>query len=122
MAQSTTSTSKTTANGNGNGNMSSKETSYSDLNKEIESLKSDLASLTNTLANLGVAEKDRLVETAKAKGQEFRAEGERHLHELQTTAEGYLRDGERYVRQQPGQALGLAAAIGFLIGFLFSRR
>ena len=95
---------------------------YEALSKQIETLKADLAKLTGTIADLGKSEKDRLVSAARAKGEDLKAAGEAQYAHARHTAEGYLRDGERYVREQPGTALGIAAAVGFVVGFLMTSR
>jgi ElaB/YqjD/DUF883 family membrane-anchored ribosome-binding protein len=44
------------------------------------------------------------------------------LDRARGTLEGLEDDASRYVRDNPWQALGLAAAIGLLVGVLVSRR
>lgn len=117
MAQSTTDKS----NGNGASGASA-GANYDDLSKQVAALKSDLAKLTETIGNLGRTEKERLVASARAKGDELKAAGEARYAQARGTAEDYLRDGERYVREQPGTALGIAAAIGFFVGYVMTSR
>lgn len=102
--------SQTSTTGNGSKGAMSDER-YEDLTHQIETLKGDISKLTQSLGALGRAEADRLGLKAQMKGEELRH-----------SAEGYLHEGERYVRQQPAQALGIAAAAGFLVGFLISGR
>lgn len=98
----------TSKNGNG---ASSPEANYDELSKDLLTLKADLSRLTETLGKLGGEERDRLVAAAKAQGDALKSSGE-----------AYLRDGERYIRKNPGAALGIAAGIGFLAGFLMTSR
>lgn len=96
--------------------------SYEDLSEQIATLRADLSGLTETIGKLGKAEKERLVSTVKARGDELKAAGEARYDEARAAAQGYLREGERYVQEQPGTALGIAAAVGFVVGFLMSGR
>lgn len=100
----------------------SSEPSISDLASQIEQLKSDLSGLTTTIKDVGLHEANRAAEHVKARGELYREAGQEKLDELRRTAEGYGEDAAKYVKQQPGQALGLAAAVGFIIGFLMSGR
>jgi ElaB/YqjD/DUF883 family membrane-anchored ribosome-binding protein len=95
---------------------------YEDLSKQIESLKTDLSKLTAIMGELGKAETDRLMAAAKSRGEALKATGEARYTQARQTAEGYIRDGERYVQEQPGTALGIAAAVGFIVGFLMTSR
>lgn len=81
-----------------------------DLSRQVETLKEDIARLTETLGVYG-----------RSKGQEFRAEAQRRADRYRHEAQGRVDEIEAYVHQNPAQALGIAAGIGLLIG-LFSRR
>ena len=107
---------------NGNGATTPSQAEYDALSKQIETLSSDLSRLTQTIGSIGRNEKDRLVASARARGEELKSAGEAHYLQARDTAEGYVREGERYVREQPGMALGIAAAAGFLIGFITTSR
>lgn len=81
-----------------------------DLSRQVDALKADIARLTESLGGYG-----------KAKGEQYRTEAQRRAEELRKEAQGRIEDVELYVRQNPAQALGIAAGVGLLIG-LFSRR
>ncbi|TRD21679.1 DUF883 family protein [Palleronia caenipelagi] len=81
-----------------------------DLARQMETLKSDLAQLTELMGDLG-----------KAKGQEMRAKAEFKAQELRHEAENQLGELEAYVSRNPLQAMGIAAGIGLLIGFMGRR-
>ena len=81
-----------------------------DLSRQVDTLKSDIARLTESLGDFG-----------KAKGNYYKTEAERRAYEMRDQAQGHVDDLETYVRTNPAQALGIAAGIGLLIG-LFSRR
>lgn len=110
------------SNGNGAKTSGSGEPQYEDLSRQIEAVKDDIARLTETLGNLGRSERDRLASAARARGEEIKAAGEEQYRHVRDTAEGYLQEGERYVKQQPGTALGMAVAVGFLVGFIMTSR
>lgn len=98
------------------------EPSYADLSAQIERLKEDISGLTSTVTELGKLERDRMASAAKAKGDALKASGEAHLDVLEATARGYVREGQTFVREQPATALGVVAALGFLFGFMMSRK
>ena len=94
----------------------------SDLSAQIETLRADLAGLTQTIADIGKAKGDEAISAAKVKASQARdavadqAETARiHALELQGQANDF-------VKNQPAVALGVAAGLGFLVGFLGSRK
>lgn len=101
---------------------SSKDASVEDLYAMMDLLKSDMKQLTKTVSEVGKAESRRVVETAKDKGRELRSAGEDQYEALRSTAESYGHEAGRYVREQPGTALGIAAGVGFILGFILTSR
>lgn len=93
-----------------------------DVSRQIEALKADIAALTETIMGLGRAEAEEAGRRVRAAGHDLKARGEATLTDLEAGARRYVRDGEEFVRTQPGTALGIAAAAGFLIGMMTSRR
>lgn len=81
------------------------------LETQIAALKAELARLADLLATRGQAEADSLRDTARAEAEKLRIKG----------AEG-VAQAEDWLRGHPGQALGLAAGFGFLLGLLIGRR
>ncbi len=92
------------------------------LSDQIETLKSDIAAITKTLADLGKTTKDAAVTGAKAKATELRDTGEQQMRAAQARAEDYGHQAAEAVRNQPAAAVGIAAGLGFLIGFLTARK
>lgn len=43
-------------------------------------------------------------------------------HDVKARAQEAATDADRYVRENPWQSIGVAAAVGFLVGLLVSRR
>lgn len=66
------------------------------------------------------------VQEARAKAEESLAAARERLADVQEDALRQARElmteGEEYVRQNPWQAVGIAAGIGLLVGLLLSRR
>ena len=94
----------------------------SDLSAQIDTLRADLSTLTSTIADLAAAKGEYAVSSAKAKVNSARdtvadqAETARlHALDLQDQANDF-------VHKQPGAALGIAAGMGFLVGFMSSRK
>ncbi|QFS82618.1 hypothetical protein FIU97_07345 [Roseivivax sp. THAF40] len=115
MAQSQNTTSST----------STKETDKADtdaLKAQIDTLKADLASITDMLGEIGVRRKDETLEAAKARYASARSEGERLYSEARHRAEDAQDQALEAIRRQPATAIGLAVGMGFLFGFLTSRK
>lgn len=81
------------------------------LEAQLAPLKAELARLADLLAQQGRAEAETLRDGVEAGAERLRARGADGLAQ----AGGWLRD-------HPGQALGLAAGCGFLLGLLIGRR
>ena len=99
-----------------------KEPTIDDLMAQIETLKKDIGGLTKLVTDVGQSEAKKMLNTALDKKDEMQKAGEDQLQQLKATAEGYGRDAGAMMREQPAQALGIAAAIGFFLGFLMSGR
>lgn len=103
-----------------NGNKDS--ISSADLAKQVEILRNDLSSLTEIIGDLGKAKGDEAIAAANAKAAEVRAK----LHDSAETARLQAMEmqdqANHFIKTQPATALGLAAGVGFLIGFLGSRK
>lgn len=113
----TTTAEKATRNSNGKA-----EPQYDDLSREVAQLKKDISSLTETLSALGRTEVERATKRAGEARDRVAEKGRDSARAASEMAEGYLREGERFVREDPAKAVGIAAAIGFLLGFLFHGR
>jgi len=70
--------------------------------------------------HLGAAVKD-LSDAANAKYSEFRDQANKKAGECRTKVQTYQTEVESYVRQKPLQSLGIAAAVGFLLGLILRR-
>lgn len=115
-------TESTNVNGRGKETAKSGEPSLGDLQAQLDLLREEIGRLTSLTSDVTKAEAARAKEALKAKGEEYRAAGEAHYQELRRTAEGHADDAVRYVKEQPLNALGIAAGLGFVVGFLLSQR
>ena len=92
------------------------------LMAQIDTLKSDLASITEMLGEIGVRRTDETVSAAKARIEAAKREGE-HLYEnARDRAEQAQDQALEAIRRQPATAIGIAVGLGFLVGFLTSRK
>jgi len=98
------------------------EPGINDLVTQMKILKDDIASLTQTVGEVGKAEASRAVDIAKSKGVQAKEAGEAKLTDARSIAESYGREAGIMVREQPATALGVAAGVGFVLGFLMSNR
>ena len=91
-------------------------------NEEVSNLIADVEDLVSRVSEAADPEIARLrakVEGAIATTKKAIADG---ADEVQRHAKDALDAGDRYVRDQPWQAIGIAAVAGLAIGFLVSRR
>ncbi len=100
----------------------SKEPTVSDLNDQIEALKSDIAKLTSLVGEIGTSKAAELRDVAKQKAKELRSEGERYAQEAGQMAQDSAEAALDAVRKQPATAIALAVGIGFLVGLVTSSR
>lgn len=89
----------------------SKETTIEDLGAQIETLRTDLASLTATMSDLGKVKSAQLKEAVRHKGVETADYVETQLKDARARA-------DLFVSERPSTALGIAAGLGFLVGYL----
>lgn len=93
-----------------------------DLSKQIEALKSDIASIAHILSDLGRNQGEATAERVREAAHDLRARGERQLGHAQAQAQDLGHQAADAVRQQPAAAVGLAVGLGFILGFLTSRK
>ncbi|WP_099824317.1 glycine zipper domain-containing protein [Oceaniglobus indicus] len=102
--------------------MATKDITTEDLAKQVDQLKTDIATLTQSIGDLGRAKGEEVSRSVREQARAARAAGQDHLAAVQLQAEDKYRDAENYVRTNPAAAIGIAAGFGFLVGFLGSRR
>ena len=91
-------------------------------NQEVRRLIADVEDLIRRVGDAADPEVARLrakVESAVASTKSAISEG---AEQVQRQAKEALQAGDRYVRDQPWEAIGIAAIAGLAIGFLVGRR
>lgn len=92
------------------------------LSDQIEALKSDIASISQTLVDMGTVRRDAVVSEASDKVAHLRKRSEQQLHDAQAKVEDIANQTTEAVRQQPAAAVGIAVGLGFMLGFLTGRK
>ena len=100
----------------------SSEPDLDDLARQMEALRADLAAIAETLKALGVATGQSAADGARDKARQARAAGEAQAEALRRSVEAILDETDTAARQSPLTAMGIAAALGFVIGLLLARR
>lgn len=103
-------------------NKSKNETDTSDVSAQLEVLRDDVATLTQIIGELAKSKSDEALSIAKAKASDFRDSASDHAEAARRQALEVQDKATDFVRTQPATALGIAAGVGFLIGFLGSRK
>jgi len=91
-------------------------------NQEVKNLIADVEDLVSRVGEAADPEIARVranVQSALATAKQAIADG---ADQVQRQAKDALQAGDRYVREQPWQAIGVAALAGLAVGFLVSRR
>lgn len=98
------------------------EPTYEQLKEQVEALKSDLATLASTARKAG----NEAVNVAKAKVAEAQksvpAAVDRASEVLNDQLTAMLETTEKFVRERPTTAIGLAVGAGFLLALMTSPR
>lgn len=92
------------------------------LSDQITALKGDIASISQTLTDMGSARRDAVVSEASDKVAHLRKRGEQGLQEAQAKAEELADRATESVRKQPAAAMGIAVGLGFALGYLTGRK
>lgn len=93
-----------------------------DLARQIEALKDDIAGIARTLGAMGMARGDAAVESALDGVETLRASGAAAYGAAAGQAGAAAAQAAEAVRQRPGVALGIAMALGFLVGYVTARK
>lgn len=100
----------------------SEEVSTTDLTQQVETLRSDLAGLTEIIADLGKAQGERLGAAAAEKVKQAQDAGKAAADVAAERAELARMQSTDFIRTQPATALGVAVGVGFLIGWMSGRK
>lgn len=91
------------------------------MNTAIEDLRALVRDAEQVLANAGDAAGDQ-VEDLQARMRDALDASRNRLRELKDSAREHLDECDEYVRSHPYQSIGVAVAIGALVGVLLGRR
>ncbi|WP_320178672.1 hypothetical protein [Roseovarius pacificus] len=92
------------------------------LSEQISTLRADIATISETLYDLGRSSGDAAIDGARRKAADLRDEGERQLRAARHHAEDMGQQATDAVRAQPAAAVGIAVGVGFLLGFMTGRK
>ena len=95
-----------------------KEPTTSELHQQVETLKADIAKLTETITGLGKQKADATKEDLELRAALLKERGKAVADQANAEFQRIAADTERSVREKPLQALAIAAGIGLVLGFL----
>ncbi|MEL6466387.1 MAG: DUF883 domain-containing protein [Pseudomonadota bacterium] len=109
------------------------KTDTADVAAQIETIKSDIATLTALIGDVAAKKKDEAASTASSTAARLKASAADQAtlaqvraaemgDAVRTAAEDSYAQTEDAIRRQPAMAVGIAASVGFLIGLLATRR
>lgn len=92
-----------------------------DVSEQLATLRSDIATLTQTISDLTKSKGDEALNTAKSKLSDARDQAAEASETPRLMAMELQDKTDAFIKNQPAAALGIAAGVGFLVGFLGSR-
>jgi ElaB/YqjD/DUF883 family membrane-anchored ribosome-binding protein len=99
-----------------------KGTDADDLSAQVETLRDDIVDLTQMIADLGKSKGYEAASAAIAKATDAREKVSDQAEAARQQALALQGQANDFVHKQPATALGIAAGLGFLIGFLGARK
>ncbi len=100
----------------------SKSPDSDDLNAQIATLRQDISTITDTLGAMAKAQKDGLTDAAHKRLDEARARGADAISSAQAQANALNAQAHEFIQEKPALSLGMAAALGFVVGILTTTR
>jgi len=97
------------------------QVSASDIEDDIERIRSDIAALAGTLKKYGAGKTGEYKARASSAGEDLTQKSQEALNDLTAELQSYERALSSEVRRHPLQSLGIAAGIGFLVATLVRR-
>lgn len=92
-----------------------------DVSEQLETLRADMAQLMSSVAALGKAKSDEVASSVKAKSAEVASAVSETAESLRRRGESAYDQAAELTRSRPGEALAIAAGVGFLAGLLVRR-
>lgn len=97
-------------------------TTANDVADQIATLRNDVSDLTRLIGELGKAKGGELSDAAKDKAEELRKRAQTQVDVVADHAAAAQDQANDFIKNQPAAALGIAAGLGFLVGFISSRK
>ncbi|MEM9583781.1 MAG: DUF883 domain-containing protein [Pseudomonadota bacterium] len=102
------------------------ETTIQDLSAQLSTLKKDVSALTELLGDYTSTKGSHLADAAKEQFSSVREEGKAHAQAAAEKATEQITrvndQAHAFVKNQPATAMGVAAGVGFLVGFMSGRK
>lgn len=105
-----------------NGGVTQEPKDIEALSEQIATLRNDVSALTELIGDIGKARGREAKRRVEEKAHEARDRGEEALREAGARVAELEHGARDSIRANPFQAIGIAAGIGFLAGYLGSRR
>lgn len=95
---------------------------FSDMMDHLEKLRSELSDLSGRVAELGDDSIRAGKEALRKEGDRAIRNASRVLNDVAETSEDMVAQADKFSRERPALAMGLAATAGFLLALTISRR
>ncbi len=105
-----------------NGNGMPVDADYAALSNQIAALKADLANITSTIGDMGRQQGASAVEAARLRAEQLKDMSAEQIEALRLRANDAAAQADAFVKERPAVAVGVAAALGFVLGLLTARR
>ncbi|WP_165802850.1 DUF883 family protein [Pelagivirga sediminicola] len=93
-----------------------------DLQAQIATLRKDIGTITDTLGEMAKAQRDNMTAAAQKRFDEMRERGSDAVSAAQAQANALNAQAHDFVQEKPALSLGMAAALGFVVGILSTSR
>ncbi len=93
-----------------------------DLQDQIATLRKDIGAITETLGQMAKSQRDNMTDAAQKRFDEARARGADAVSAAQAQANALNAQAHDFVQEKPALSLGMAAALGFVVGILSTSR
>lgn len=93
-----------------------------DLAAQLETLRGDMSQLTELLAGYGRDRAEQVGHSTMQRAADLRARAGQDVERLRARAGDIAHDAENFMHERPATAIGLAVALGFVVGLVTSRR
>ncbi|WP_071796556.1 DUF883 family protein [Natronohydrobacter thiooxidans] len=98
------------------------DAAMADMQEHLEKLRAELSELSGRVAGLGEAGIRAGKETLRKEGDRAMRNASRVLNDAAEQTEDVIAQADRFSRERPALAMGLAAAAGFIVALTLSRR